>query len=94
MLLVVETQFLADEIHVTWFKTNSWWWLPSGKLTFCYGTWSLSSLIYPLKIVIFHSFFVCLAEGKDFGSLLPGIVVVRMTMQPTIRPGMKEFSAR
>ena len=30
--------------------------LPSGKLTVCYWTWPFSSLIYPWKMVMFHSF--------------------------------------
>ena len=37
-------------------------YLPSGKLTVCYWKWPLKSLIFPLKIVIFHSY-VSLPEG-------------------------------
>ena len=45
----------------TWFIYR---WLPSGNLTVCYWKWPFSSWIYPLKMVIFHSY-VNLPECND-----------------------------
>ena len=45
--------------------------VPFGKLTGCYWTWPLSSLIYPLKMVIFYSY-VSFPEGSWIYIMLYG----------------------
>jgi len=69
-------QSMADSVASPWerFVGAPWWdmvgwWekmreLPSGNLTVCYWKWPFSSWIYPLKMVIFHSY-VNLPECND-----------------------------
>ena len=46
---------------------DGYWWLLSGNLTVCYWKWHIYdgfTWIYPVKMVIFHSY-VSLPEGND-----------------------------